>query len=87
MKKRYERPMTFEELSALPDSEIDRSDIPVLDEEFWSKAVVNPPRTKPNISLRIDEEVIAHFKMESPKGYTARMSAVLASYVNAQRSR
>ncbi len=87
MKKKYEKPLTLEELAALPDSAIDTSDIPILDEAFWSKAVVTAPRTKPNVSLRIDEDVIAYFKKESPKGYTARMSAVLASYVSAQRSR
>ncbi len=87
MKKKYEKSLTLDELAALLDSDIDTSDIPVLDEAFWSKAVVTPPRTKPNVSLRISEEVIAYFKKESPKGYTARMSAVLASFVSAQRSR
>lgn len=85
MSKKFLKPLSFEEIAAVPDSEIDTSDIPVLDIEFWSKAVVNPPRTKPNISLRIDEDVIAHFKRESPKGYTARMAAVLKAYVNAHR--
>ena len=59
MKKKYEKPLTLEELAALPDSAIDTSDIPVLDEAFWSKAVVTAPRTKPNVSLRIDEDEIA----------------------------
>ncbi len=78
--------MSFEEIAALSDSEIDTSDIPSLDLEFWAKATVAPPRTKPNVSLRIDEDVIAHFKRESPRGYTARMAAVLKAYVNAHRA-
>lgn len=48
MKPTYEKPLTPEELAALPDCDIDTSDIPILDEEFWSKAVVNPPRKNAN---------------------------------------
>ena len=86
MSKKFAKPLSFEEIATAPDSEIDTSDIPGLDLEFWAKATVNPPQTKPNVSLRIDEDVIAHFKKESPKGYTARMAAVLKAYVNAHRA-
>ena len=86
MSKKFAKPLSFEEIAALSDSEIDTSDIPSLDLEFWAKATVAPPRTKPNVSLRIDEDVIAHFKRESPRGYTARMAAVLKAYVNAHRA-
>ena len=86
MTKKYKAPLTPEQISALPDDQIDTSDIPALDENFWKNAVVKPPRTKPNVSLRLPEEVISHFKAENPKGYTARMAAVLAAYVDAHRS-
>lgn len=46
MKKKYDRELTLEELAALPDEEIDTSDIPVLDEAFWKNARVVKPRTK-----------------------------------------
>lgn len=85
MKKRYDRELTVEELAALPDDQIDTSDIPELDEDFWARAKVTPPRTKPNVSLRLPEEVVAFFKAENPKGYTARMAAVLAAYVKAHQ--
>ena len=84
MTKRYDKPLTPKELAARPDSEIDYSDIPELDEAFWQKATLTPPRTKPNVSLRVDPEVVEYFKAENPKGYTARMAAVLAAYVQAQ---
>lgn len=84
MTKRYEKPLTVEEMAARSDAEIDYSDIPELDAAFWEKAKVTPPRTKPNVSLRLDEDVIAHFKAENPKGYTVRMAAVLSAYVQAQ---
>ncbi|WP_102960675.1 BrnA antitoxin family protein [Mangrovicella endophytica] len=85
MSKRYETPLRGDQLTALPDDEIDTTDIPPLDENFWKNAKVSPPRTKPNVSLRLTEEVLAFFKEESPKGYTSRMSAVLTAYVRAHQ--
>jgi uncharacterized protein (DUF4415 family) len=85
MTKRYDKPLTLEQLADLPDDQIDTSDIPELDEAFWANAKVTPPRTKPNVSLRVEEEVVAYFKAENPKGYTARMSAVLSAYVQAHQ--
>lgn len=85
MSKRYDKPLTLEQLADLPDDQIDTSDIPELDEAFWASAKVMPPRTKPNVSLRVEEDVVAYFKAENPKGYTARMSAVLSAYVQAHQ--
>lgn len=36
--KRYEKEQIAEELAALPDSEIDYSDLPELDESFFERA-------------------------------------------------
>jgi uncharacterized protein (DUF4415 family) len=85
MKKRYDKPLSIEELAKLPDDQIDTSEIPELDAEFWAKATLVMPRTKPNVSLRLPEAVVDFFKAENPKGYTARMAAVLAAYVQAQQ--
>lgn len=86
MQKRYEKPLTLDELADRPDRDIDYSDIPELDDAFWANAVVSAPRTKPNISLRLSEEVVEFFKEQSPRGYTSRMAAVLAAYVRAQKA-
>ena len=85
MNKRYEKPLTTEQLAQLPDDQIDTSDIPELDETFWRNARLSPPRTKPNISLRVPQEVVEFFKAENPKGYTGRMAAVLEAYVQAHQ--
>jgi len=85
MSKKYEHPLTPSELAARPDSDIDYSDIPELDKNFWNKAGVKLPRTKPNVSLRLPKEVVDYFKAENPKGYTARMAAVLSAYVSAHQ--
>ena len=85
MSKRYDKPLTPEQLAQLPDEDIDTSDIPELDATFWANARLVPPRTKPNVSLRVPQEVVDYFKAENPKGYTARMAAVLAAYVRAHQ--
>lgn len=85
MTKRYDRALTPDKLAAIRDEDIDTSDIPELDDAFWARAKLNPPRTKPNVNLRLSEEVVAFFKGENPKGYTSRMAAVLTAYAQAHR--
>ena len=65
-------------LSEMPDSEIDCSDIPPLDEKFWRNAVLNPffRPIKTSTSLRVDADVLAWFKSQG-KGYQTRINAVL----------
>jgi uncharacterized protein (DUF4415 family) len=86
MKKKYEKHLTSQELMNLDDSAIDYSDIPELDEAFWTKATLTPPKTKPNISLRLPDDVVAFFKAENPKGYTKRMASILTAYVLSRQS-
>jgi len=69
------------ELKALaerPDSEIDLSDIPLLDEKFWQNAVRNPfyKPVKTHATVRIDSDVMAWLKRQG-KGYQTRMNAIL----------
>lgn len=87
MTKRYDRALTPEELAKLPDDEIDTSDIPELDDAFWAKAKLTAPRVKPNINLRLSEEVVEFFKGNDPKGYTSRMAAVLTAYAQTQQDK
>lgn len=85
MKKRYTRELTLEELAQLPDSEIDYSDIPELDEDFWKNAVIVPPRdSKEQLTIRFDADVVKWFKSKG-KGYQTHMNAVLRAYVDAQK--
>ena len=86
MTKRYNKPLTPEQMANCSDADIDYSDIPELDKDFWKRATVTPPRAMPNVSLRVTEDVIEFFKAENPKGYTARMAAVLAAYVQAHQT-
>ena len=69
----------LKELAARPDSEIDYSDIPPLGEKFWKNAVSNPfyRPVKQQITLRIDADILAWLRAQSPEGYQSRLNALL----------
>ena len=49
----------------------------------WSKAVMVEDLLKKPISLRLDADILAHFKSQGP-GYQTRINAVLRSYMEAR---
>lgn len=56
-----------------------------LGREFWSKAVVAPPRDVPkSVHLKLDPEVFEFFKAQG-KGHLTKMQEVLRAYVAAHR--
>ncbi len=72
-----------EELKSMSDGDIDYSDIPPLDEEFFKKAklVQRKPKTE-QISIRIDTEVLEWFRNHATeKGYQTLINDVLRTYV------
>ncbi len=86
MGRRYEKALSAEELAALPDEEIDTSDIPELGEQFWSQAQLILPDQRQAVTLRVKKSVLDAFKADG-KGYQTRMNAVLESYVQTKRAR
>lgn len=75
-----------EELRSLSDENIDLSDIPELDEEFFqnAKLVERKPRTEA-ISIRIDRQVLDWFRSHAQKkGYQTLINDVLRTYVHHQ---
>lgn len=73
-------------LDKLTDEEIDTSDIPELDEEWFKNAKVVLPQKKKAISLRLDGDVVEWFKSNSKgRGYQTFINAVLKAYVKAQK--
>src|ERR1700679_3170680 len=65
-------------LRAKPESEIDYSDIPQLQEDFWKNAVRNPfyRPTKTSTTVRIDSDVL-HWLRAHGKGYQSRLNAIV----------
>lgn len=85
MSARYEKALSPKQLSKLEDTEIDFSDIPELDDDFWSRArVVYPEGGKTQLTVRFDSDLVDWFKAGG-KGYQTRMNAVLRAYVEAMR--
>lgn len=65
-------------LQAMPDSEIDTSDLPPLTDEFWKNAVRNPfyKPTKTSTTVRVDSDVLVWLKSKG-KGYQTRLNVIL----------
>lgn len=87
MPKPYAKALSPEEIAALPDDEIDTSEIPPLDEAFFQNArlVMPDERTKTPVTMRVDADVLEWFKGQG-KGHLTRMNAVLRAYVLARKS-
>jgi uncharacterized protein (DUF4415 family) len=72
------RKRRLEELTRLPDEQIDTSDIPELDETFWQNAVRNPfyRPLKQQLTLRLDADIIVWLRRQG-SGYQTRANALL----------
>jgi uncharacterized protein (DUF4415 family) len=76
-------------VKAMSDAETERRaaadpDASPVPAEFWDTAQVIEPEGTELISLRLPRRVVGHFKATG-KGYQTRISAVLASYVDAAK--
>lgn len=86
----------WQRLQALSDAAITQAaqadpDARPVDENFFDAARRVRiedllPRPKPQITLRLDEEVLAWFR-KGGKGYQTRINAVLKAYVSHQKGR
>lgn len=70
-------------LAAMPDSEIDYSDIPATDEAFWADAVVIRHGPKEQISIRLDADLLEWFRKRGR--YQTEINAVLRTFMEHHR--
>jgi len=70
----------YDKLDNLSDNDINYSDIPETDEEFWNDAEVVFPSNKTHLSIRLDDDIISWFK-QFGRGYQTKINAVLRSYI------
>jgi uncharacterized protein (DUF4415 family) len=85
LKPPFSHPLTAKELAALPDSEIDFSDIPETTDAWFAKArIVYPHERKQQLTVRLDADVVDFFRAKG-KVYQTRMNEVLRTYVEAMR--
>lgn len=73
------------EINLIKEKNIDYSDIPELDKEFWDNAMQVYTREKKAISIRLDQDIIDFFKKEG-RGYQSKINSVLRSYIEAHHS-
>ena len=71
-------------IDALKDRDIDYSDIPRLDDSFFKRPVVQLPKPKKPITIRVDPEVLEWFQAKGAR-YQTRIHAVLKAYVHAHK--
>ncbi len=68
-------------LGRMKDSDIDYTDSPATDTDFWQDATVNIPSVKVPITLRLDPNVLAWYKQQVPRGYQTLINNVLQKYM------
>lgn len=68
----------------MTDDEIDTSDIPELDEEFFATAELRMPNGKRVAMLSVDTEVLEWFE-EQGADFQYRINAALKIYADAHR--
>jgi uncharacterized protein (DUF4415 family) len=79
----------FERLANMKGEDIDLSDAPEITPEMFAKAVVRrglKPRTKKQVTLRIDSDVLEWYKKQG-RGYQTKINLLLRAYMNEHRSR
>jgi uncharacterized protein (DUF4415 family) len=68
----------LEALAAIPDEQIDTSDIPPLSEAFWKNVVRNPfyRPVKQQVTVRVDADALAWLR-STGRGYQSRLNDIL----------
>jgi uncharacterized protein (DUF4415 family) len=74
----------WDRIDAMTDEDIDISDIPPLDEGFFTNAQIRMPKPKETVTIRLDSDVVTWFKGQG-KGYQTKINAVLRAYMEAQK--
>ncbi len=76
----------WERLEALEEEKIDLSDISELTPEMFAKAVVKRglknKESKSQLTIRVDRDVLAWFKLQG-RGYQTRINSLLRAYMEA----
>lgn len=76
----------WQRFDAINDDDIDVSEIPALDDEWFENAKVVLPQKTKSISFQVDRDVLEWFKSKaSGQKYQRLMNAVLRAYVRKQK--
>jgi uncharacterized protein (DUF4415 family) len=73
----------FARLDKMKDEDIDFSDAPEITPEMFAKAIVRrglKPRTKTQVTLRVDTDVLDWYKKQG-RGYQTKINLLLRAYM------
>jgi len=73
----------FARLDKIKDEEIDYSDAPAITPEMFAKSIVRrglKPRTKTQLTLRVDSDVLDWYKQQG-RGYQTKINMLLRAYM------
>jgi len=73
----------FARLDKIKDEEIDYSDAPAITPEMFAKSIVRrglKPRTKTQLTLRVDSDVLEWYKKQG-RGYQTKINMLLRAYM------
>ena len=73
----------FTRLDKMKDEDIDLSDAPEITPEMFAKAIVRrglKPRTKTQLTLRVDSDVLEWYKKQG-RGYQTKINMLLRAYM------
>ena len=73
----------WKKLESMADEDIDTSDIPELDDEFFITADLSLPAKK-SVTIRLDADVLDWFKGQG-KGYQTRINKLLRAYMDSHQ--
>lgn len=71
-------------IDSMTDEEIDTSDIPPLDDEFFAAAQWRMPKRKTAVTLSVDEDVLKWFEAQGAE-FQQRINAALRIYAEAHQ--
>jgi uncharacterized protein (DUF4415 family) len=75
----------WKRIDSMRDQQIDYSETPALGDKFFAEAIRWPGKKK-QITLRLDPDVLAFFRMHG-KGYQTTINAVLRKYVETRKGK
>lgn len=75
----------WKRVDAMKDEDVDLSDIPELDDDFFKNAVLVLPKPKATVTLRVDSDVIEWYRAKG-KGYQTLINAVLKGWAEQHRA-
>ena len=76
----------LKQIKAIKDENIDYSDIPETDADFWRRAELHMPEPKKGVYVRLDADILAWLKSKG-RGYQTRMNAMLRTLMESDRRR